>query len=542
MKKIIFFLALIFTSAISFAQVKYWVFFNDKPSAQQVLQEPTSILSQRALERRQKQEISLSTSDAPVEQAYLKTLQQQGVFILRTSKWLNAASVFATKDQIEKLKSLPFVKAIKAVLKMERQEELLSSPVAETKRILTAQPYSYGNSWNQISMLAGNVLHDNNLRGQGMIIAVLDGGFTEAQNISAFDSLWMRNGILATWDYNDADTNVFERGSHGTSVLSVMAGFVDGQMVGSAPKANYVLLQSENQASETTIEEDNWVKAAEFADSIGADVINSSLGYYTFDGGIGDYTYADLDGRTATTTLAALWAARKGILVVNSAGNEGSSAWKYIITPADADSILAVGGVDADENRVNFSSQGPTADGRIKPDVCAKALSVTLVNVFGNVSSGNGTSFAAPLITGLSACLWQNHPNRTAMQVRDAIIQSASQYTNPDTLMGYGIPNFALADYYLTVLDNPELNLDNQVVKLVPNPFTDKISIIAHLTAYPQKANLTIVDNTGRVVKTTALMLETELTPLEELNDLPAGLYIFNIDLGGQQYSFKMVR
>jgi hypothetical protein len=540
MKKIVLITLALAATLATKAQVKFWVFFTDKPHAESFIQAPERMLSERALMRRQRQDIALNITDVPVSTTYIKALKNEGVVVLTQSKWLNAVSIFATQQQLESIQNLSFIKTIKPVLNMGRAQELIEE--TSIFKTFTAQPYSYGNSWNQISMLAGNVLHDNNLRGQNMLIAVLDGGFTEAQNISAFDSLWARNGIIATHDFVDGDTNVFERGSHGTSVLSVMAGFVDGQMVGSAPKANYILLQSEDQSSETTIEEDNWVRAAEFADSVGADLINSSLGYYTFDGGIGDYTYADLDGRTGITTIAAIMAARKGILVVNSAGNEGSSAWKYIITPADADSILAVGGVDENGIRVNFSSHGPTADGRIKPDVCAKAQNVTLINVFGNVATSNGTSFSSPLITGLAACLWQNHPNRTAMQVRSAIMQSASMYTNPDTLMGYGIPNFALADVYLTFLDNEAFQPDLQEVDLLPNPFLDVVSLRVKLPRYPEHAHLVIMDSSGKLVYKTALEINSEITAIGGLDVLPSGLYIFSVTIGGKAYQFKMVR
>jgi serine protease AprX len=472
MKKIILIGLIGLLASNSFAQVKYWVFFNDKPLAHQQMSNPELFLSSKAIQRRATQEISIHPSDVPIHQPYIKVVEDLGAFVLRKSKWLNAVSVFATQQQMQSISKLDFVAEIKPVRKMARQEEEIS-----ITKVITATPYAYGGSLNQISMLGWQTLHDDGSRGQGMTIAVLDGGFSGANWYQPFDTLWNDGRVIALHDFNDGDTNVFERGSHGTSVLSVMAGFVDGQLVGSAPKANYMLLQSENQATETTIEEDNWVSAAEFADSAGADIINSSLGYYLFDGGVGDYTYADLDGRTATTTLAANMAARKGMLVVNSAGNEGGSSWKYVITPADADSILAIGGVDQFENYVGFSSVGPTADGRIKPDVSAKALAVTLVNGFGNVTTGNGTSFSAPLISGLSACLWQRHPNRTAMQVRNAIIESASQYQNPDTLLGYGIPNFTLADYFLSVLSEEEMGLVQNDVFLFPNPFNENFRL-----------------------------------------------------------------
>jgi serine protease AprX len=537
MKKNIIFAFLIVFSGSLFAQVKYWVFFKDKPLAQQQMASPNMYLSEKSLQRRSAHEIPLHSSDMPVHQPYIQTISNAGVFVLRKSKWLNAVSVFATQQQIEEIQKLSFIDDVKPVKKMVRQAEQISD-----QQIVSTATYSYGNSLNQIAMMNGNVLHDAGSVGQGMTIAVLDGGFTGANWFQPFDTLWNDGRVIAAYDFNDGDTNVFERGSHGTAVLSVMAAFVDGQLIGTAPKANYMLLQSENQSSETTIEEDNWVRAAEFADSAGADIINSSLGYYTFDGGIGDYTYSDLDGRTATTTLAAVMAARKGILVVNSAGNEGGSSWNYIITPADADSILAVGGVDEFENHVGFSSRGPTADGRIKPDVSAKALGVTVVNGFGNITAGNGTSFAAPLITGLAACLWQRHPSRTAMQVRDAIIESASQYQNPDTLLGYGIPDFAIADQILSVLGDSEVEVAPSNVSLFPNPFSQELSLRIDLTQISSQAEITVLNYTGQIVAQQSIPLENRITQLRGFETLPSGLYVFNILIGKQVYSFKMMR
>lgn len=542
MKHLLLALSLLFVVEFAQAQVKYWVFFTDKPNAEAALSNPQNYLSDRAISRRQKQNIAISASDVPVYANYLNALQSQGLMILTTSKWLNAASVFATKAQIDEIAKLPFVSEIKPVLQLQTQrfEEML--PIRSGQNILAAQPYAYGNSYNQMAMLGGNLLHDNDLRGQNMLIAVIDGGFDNAETISALDSLWQNSNVIATWDYNDGDTNVFERGSHGTNVLSVMAGLVDGQLIGSAPKAQYVLLQTENQGSETTVEEDNWVKAAEFADSIGVDIINSSLGYTTFDQGIGDYTFADLDGRTATTTKAAAWAARKGILVVISAGNEGANQWRHISTPADADSILAVGGVDELGNRVGFSSQGPTADGRIKPDVCAKAKSVTMASSLGGLTSGNGTSFSAPLVAGLAACLWQNHPTKTAMQVRNAIIESSSQFYTPDTLLGYGIPNFSVADFWLTYLDTPENPSVTPIVQLVPNPIDENLVLHTNLASYPQQVEIIVTDNIGREISRKTILLENNSVYLPEYYALKSGFYNFNVVIGLNEYAFRMIR
>jgi len=536
MKKIILVTALIISTIAAKAQVKYWVFFADKQVSASMLEHPEKILSERAIARRQTQNIAINESDFPVSGSYINQLKKQGVMVLRASKWLNAVSVFATQQQIEALKKLPFVASIKPVMKLTRHAESFADLGT------TMAPYSYGNSLNQIAMLGGNVLHDADSRGQGMLIAVLDGGFGGVDSFPAFDSLFAQNGILLTKDFVDGDTNVFHRGSHGTSVLSVLAANLDGQLIGSAPRAQYILLQSENQINETTIEEDNWVAAAEFADSMGAQIITSSLGYTTFDGGFGDYTFSDLDGRTATTSIAALMAARKGILVVNSAGNEGSSAWRYVVTPADADSILAIGGVDEFGQRVGFSSQGPTADGRIKPDVCAKGQAVIVVNGFGTLSAANGTSFSAPLISGLAACLWQRHPTRTNFQVRQAIMESSSQFLTPDTLMGYGIPNFVLADYYLSVIGEEEFTQPGMGVMLYPNPFDAQLTLHIAFEVLPDSALIEVFATNGALLGQEVLPVTSAATELKQFASLPTGNYIFKVNVDGKVYTFKMMR
>lgn len=536
MKRIIILTAVFLTAFATKAQVKYWIFFTDKPVTAAMLKHPEAVLSPRAIERRNIQSIAITESDFPVSPTYLTQLQQHGIVVLRTSKWLNAASVFATQSQIESLRKLPFIADIKPVMQMKRQEESLE-PLS-----LKTTSYSYGSSWNQISMLGGNVLHDANSRGQGMLIAVLDAGFVGVDSFSAFDSLFAQSSILLTKDFVDGDNNVYHGSSHGTSVLSVMGAVIDGELIGAAPKAEYLLLRSEDAASETTIEEDNWVAAAEFADSVGAQIINSSLGYTTFDGGWGDYTFQDLDGRTATTTLAALMAARKGILVVNSAGNEGANSWRHIITPADADSILAVGGVDQFGVRVGFSSQGPSADGRIKPEVCAKAQAVIVVSGFGTLSAANGTSFASPLIAGMAACLWQRHPTATNYQVRQAIIESASQFLTPDTLLGYGIPNFVLADYYLSVIGQEEFTQPGSEIMLYPNPFDAQLSLHIDLETLPESVQIQVYTINGALLNEIVLPINGSTNELNQFESLPAGNYMFKVNVGTKSYTFKLVR
>ena len=311
--------------------------------------------------------------------------------------------------------------------------------------------FNYGQSKDQIYMLNGECLHNQGYNGTGMQIGIIDDGFMNAPTANVFDSLWHNNQVIATHDFfNDNNTQIYNEGGHGTEVLSCMAANMPGQMIGTAPYAKFYLLRSEIDSTEKIIEEYQWVAAIEYADSAGVDVVNSSLGYTTFDDPTQSHTWADLNGRTSVASISATMAARRGMIVCVAAGNEGGSNWEKISVPADADSILAVGAVDAVGTYANFSSTGNTADGRIKPDVVAQGQNTCIYSVgTGSVGYGNGTSFASPTLAGMVACLWQGNPAKTNMQVINAIKQSASQYSSPDSLLGYGIPDFCVADQIL---------------------------------------------------------------------------------------------
>ena len=541
MKKITLAFLFVLLANTLFGQVRYWIFFTDKPQAETKMLAPEKYLAEASLNRRANQNIAFHESDLPVHAAYINAIQNQGITVVQRSKWLNAVSVFATKNQIEKIKEFDFVKKVKPVMSLQKNAvefiEQASSEVFKTN----AEPYDYGLSMNQIFMLTGQFLHNQNSRGQDIIIAQLDGGYEGVDVLPAFDSLWARGGILATYDFVDNDTNIYHGGTHGMKVLSVMAGLLPNALIGSAPQATYVLLKSENEASETTIEEDNWVAAAEFADSVGASIINSSLGYTVFQDGIGNYTVDDLDGRTATTSLAAVMAARKGILMVNSAGNEGGGAWQTIITPADADSILAVGGVNATRQHAPFSSTGPTADGRIKPDLSAQGSGVYVALPGGNIGPGNGTSFASPLISGLAACLWQRYPTASMMQIRQAILESCDRYDSADNIYGHGIPDFFIADY---ILSHPTVIIPEPLddVVLFPNPFNSSLNLFMRLEIYPMMVEVTVTDERGGFINNQTFRVFSKYTELQGFENLASGMYFFRINYAGKEKILKMLR
>jgi hypothetical protein len=359
--------------------------------------------------------------------------------------------VYATQDQLAQLSQLSVVSAIQPVAKLRHSatESEASEARVHAYDEDGVQAYSYGQSLDQVNQINLIPLHNAGYAGAGINIALMDGGFTGVDVHSAFTGAWSQGRIVLTHDFVDNDTNVFQVGSHGMSVLSTICADLDGTFVGTAPEANYYLFRTEDELSETLVEEDNWVVASEWADSLGIDVINTSLGYTTFDNGIGDHTYADLDGKTTVISKAATAAARTGMIVVVAAGNEGASSWKYISCPADADSILSIGAVDGMDLRAAFSSQGPTSDGRIKPDLGARGVSATIMNWSGQVATGSGTSFASPITCGAMACLLQavkaNQSTYAIQDILTAVRENASQASKPDTMLGWGIPNFSAA-------------------------------------------------------------------------------------------------
>jgi subtilisin family serine protease len=452
------------------------VYFTDKPNADGFLNNPLSILSQRAIDRRTQQNITLDTKDVPIELSYYNAVRTaNGITVVARSKWLNAVHVRGSQVAIENLKTnFSFVSSIDFANKT-----LNSRPTSQQQesnhlyKLTVNENFDYGNASNQIEMLKGDYLHQEGYTGEGMIIAVLDAGFPNVNTLSAFQRLRDNNQILGGYNFVERTDNFYSRNSHGTHVLSDMGGFIEGQFVGTAPDASFYLFITEDYQRETPLEESLWVEAAEKADSLGVDVINTSLGYSTFDNSNYNYTYADMNGNTTFITRGAEIAASRGMLLVNSAGNSGNSPWFYITAPADAASILTVGAVNASRNLVSFSSRGPTSDNRIKPDVMAQGSSSAIINyISGNPTGANGTSFSSPIMAGTVACLWQAFPNKTAAEIIEAVKVSSDRADNPDNNYGYGIPDFQSAFLRLT----DENNIAISDVDIFPNPVISKLS------------------------------------------------------------------
>jgi serine protease AprX len=467
MKKVLIILFLPFSVFSQNMEFKFFISFTDKDLSEYNLSEPEKFLSQRSLLRRENQNILLNKTDLPVSKTYISSIRDKNLKILNRTKWFNGVIVSTTDSSLIENINFSFVDSIIYFGKWEAINKQHHERIFSFHR-----QNNKGVSLNQIYMLWGDSLHDNGFKGEDMIIAVLDAGFYNVDSLDCFSHLFDEGRVLGTYDFVEQEKEVYNDDTHGMAVLSCMGADLQNGFMGTASKANYYLLRTEDAYSENVIEEYNWICGAEFADSIGADVINSSLGYTTFDYSIQNYTYDDLDGKTSPSTIAATMASRKGIIVVNAAGNSGNGSWKYIGAPADADSILTVGAVDENKEIASFSSYGPTSDGRVKPSVCAQGENTEVINSQGNVINSNGTSFASPVLAGLVTCLWQAHPTKSNMEIINAVIQSATLYNNPNDHDGFGLANFYKADSLLTSTEDLEPQLH-----LYPNPTNSKFTI-----------------------------------------------------------------
>ena len=424
----------------------------DKAATNYTLDKPQRFLSQKSLERRQRQGVAIDSTDLPVCRAYIKLFDVRGTKIVGTSKWQNTVLVQSNDSLLlDKLSQQDIVRHAKCVFvapdSIEEPDDIRWNVHEDFNRWDSVKNDPYGMARGQIEMLNGTKLHELDYTGRGMTIAVIDGGFQNYDRIPAFKETHIvgtRNFVPARID---KVLQVCERGpfhaiDHGTKVLSALAANAPEVHIGTAPDADYWLLRSEANQIEQPIEEDLWAMAVETADSVGADIISSSLGYYAYDEGRGNYRLQDLNGHTAFISYEASMLAGKGIVLCNSAGNSGMGQWKKIGVPADAPDIITVGAIDRDKRLASFSSIGPSQDGRIKPDIMAQGAPAALISGRGTLVHDMGTSFSTPIVSGLVACLWQALPNKNAREIIQLVRESASQYNEPTNIFGYGIPNF----------------------------------------------------------------------------------------------------
>lgn len=532
MKNTFLVLFLIF-SGITLAQVApnyYAIEFTDKQNNDYSLDNPEEFLTQRSLDRRLNQGIGYDLSDLPITDEYVQQVAEIGVEVKRRVKWINTILVKTSNASlIDDILELPFVAGATKIADENSYPPLKEknffdieknwpNESIEVSNMKSTSELNYGQAYAQINLINGIPLHDMGYQGQGMVIAVLDGGFYGVEERIVFDSLWENNQILGARDFASEDNNAYSGSTHGTKVLSTMAANWPGQMIGTAPKADYWLLRTEFTDYENIIEEYNWLVGAAFADSVGADIINSSLSYTVYDDPNMDHTWADLDGNTAIVTIGADLAAKKGMLPVNSAGNEGNSSWMYIGHPADGDSVFAIGATNIYGDIAGFSSRGYPLDPRIKPNICAVGSGTTVADAYDDyITTSNGTSFSSPTIAGMTACLWQANPGFNNQDIMNALQFSASQATDPDNVYGYGIPEYAEANAIVGI-SSPKQS-ENQLF-VYPNPVKDFLSFNLEYA----NSNISIFDMQGK-----QLIYDNLYSNQLDVSQLPNGIYMFRL-------------
>ncbi len=535
MKKLLLFIVLI-SFSLSYSQEDAWVYFNNKPDYQTYFDNPLLMLTQRALDRRNVQNILLNINDVPVYQFYIDQITAtSGIEVKAKSKWLNCLHIRGSISDITTLTSFNFVDHIQFANNLLNSKNASIKPTSPINKNLNVQTaFAYGNSANQIQMLNGHLLHQQNFTGTGKIIAVLDAGFPGVNIASPFQRLRDNNQILGGYNYVDRSTNIYTNNSHGTLVLSSMGGYVENQLVGTAPDANYYLFITEDTASENPVEESNWVEAAEEADRLGVDIITTSLGYFSYDNPDYSHTYSDMTGNANFASKGANIAFSKGIIIVASAGNEGSTSEPHIGVPAEATNVLAIGAVKPDRTRANFSSIGPSFDNRIKPDVMAQGQNCAVSNTNGDIISANGTSFSGPIMAGMIACLWQAVPSLSNQAIIELVKQSSDNYSTPNEFYGYGIPDFELA------LMNTLLSVDQfQQTDFIiyPNPIQNNFAI--HFSNKSYEASISVYNNLGQLILQNSQVKSDISLDTSSLN---SGIYFYKIEGKNETQTGKLIK
>jgi serine protease AprX len=520
----------IFSSMCISAQKKFFVYLKDKNNSEFKITDPSKFLSARSIKRRTDQSISVINRDLPVNKTYVNQLKSTGAKILYTSKWMNAVLLETTDSVLVNIKKLNFVSSIEGNKDIRGAKNGANGRVKSKFEI--TENYDYGNSLSQIQQLGADIMHKKGFTGKNIMIGVFDSGFLNANTLDVFKTLFDEKRVINTFDFVDNETNVYNDDGHGTNVLGCIVGRADGKLIGTAPDAQVVLYRTEEVANESKLEEINWLLACERADSIGVDVINSSLGYNAFDDPTQDYKYADLTGDKTICAKAADWAVSTGIVVVVSAGNEGNKPWKYIATPADADSVIAVGAVDATGAYAAFSSVGPNAKNSIKPELAARGSNTYLASVINTFGAGSGTSFSSPLMAGFVASFKQAYPKLTAMKIRDILLKSGSQYAVPDNKLGYGIPNFEKA---VEVIEGPkQIILGNEPfndrIVVFPNPIKDFAKLSLEIDGKP----IMIVDSDFEIYNLIGKKMDSK--------KIESGLYILKIKLNNRVFTSKVIK
>ena len=566
---------LVFSFSAKSQYSRYIIRLKDKNGSTFSISNPSAYLSAKALARRSRYKIAVDSTDLPVIKAYIDSIKAvPNVTVLNVSKWLNQVCIKTTDaaNALAKINTFSFVKSSSPVavrlaqplpVQTYKMDEFNQQPVPLRVSDVTGSfgftgiqdVYNYGSNAGQIHIHEGEYLHNLGFHGEGMTIAMLDGGFFNYLNNPAFDSIRLQGQILGTWDYVANEQSVNEDNSHGAMCLSTIACNEPGKMVGTAPKAKFWLLRTEDVNSEYPVEEENWVAAAEFADSVGVDMITSSLGYSDFDDHSFDHSYAQRDGKTSIISIGATMAVRKGILVTNSAGNSGGSTTdaKFVICPADADSVLTIGATDVNRNIGYFSSWGPNGAGKLKPNVVSVGWNTVLANVnTGAPFTGSGTSFSNPNLCGLVACLWQAFPEFTNMEIIAALQRSSTKYTSPDYQFGYGIPSMKTAYLDLQQQRITKQNqqyqqlLGNAWIKAYPVPFRDNDNLTVLLKApYTGHGNLSFIDMNGKTIETNTTEVQQGqiyTVSFKKVRFVSKGVYTIQYSDGKNKASVRVIK
>lgn len=515
-------------------QNRYMVFFSDKNGIPFSVDRPAEFLSQKAIERRVKHNVQISPLDLPVSSAYIQSVSSTGAEVYFATRWLNAVLVQCDEALLPTIEDLDFVDSVRLVAYGQR---LSSGGRVRANQKVRSSKANVTDA--QLQMIGLDRMHADNYDGTGITIAVLDAGFPGVNTAEPFQHLFDgRIDENVSKDFISNSETVFQYDEHGTNVLSVIGASQDGVFTGGAPGATFQLYVTEDAGTEYRIEEYNWLFAAERADSAGADIIHSSLGYYDFDDASMNYSKAQMDGKTAIITKAAQMAYERGMVVVVSAGNEGNNSWKIITAPADAAGALAVASVNDEQVRSNSSSIGPSADNRIKPDIAAMGVSTSVILSNGNTGKSSGTSLAAPLITSLAAGLWQRYPSMTNTQIMEAIRMSGTTARNPDNLLGYGVANYTSAVAYLDKV------LNERIFDVYPNPsLVDSVRIVSALVKEKRDCYVEFISADGRSAYKTKIGFNVgEREKVINTSRLSAGLYILRLTWNDKHYTFRFVK
>ncbi len=538
MKKLTLLVAVLATSFMNAQVQDALVFLTDKEDVAASIANPISILTQDAIDRKTLQSTPIDARDVPVNEDYITQLKNSpGISVYAKSKWMNAVYVRGTQNDIEDLITAGFVSSVEL---MDKSINFRPGGTIPDKFAIENQQsrivYNYGDAANQTIMIRADYLHEQDFTGDGMVVAVLDSGFPNVMNNPAFSSIVAEDRLLGTYDFALRQENVDGTGSHGARTFSDIGGFILDQFVGTAPEASFYLFRTEYGPTENPVEEAWWVEALERADSLGVDVVNTSLGYRAYDNAAYDHSYEDLDGQTTIGARGANHAFDKGMILVTSAGNGGSSSFPTVGTPGDSPGMLTIGAVDSDGDYVSFSSIGPTVDGRVKPDVMAQGLNAAVVSQNGTVSTGSGTSFSSPIMAGAVASLWQARPEIPNGQIMQVVRESAHLFNNPTDEMGYGIPNFEDA---LTILLT--LGLEDQLraeqFALYPNPVKTSVNV-----SFPNgvtEADVSLYNIIGEQILTVKI---SNVTNWINLSELGSGMYFATIKSNSKTNSFKLIK